>query len=146
LHYDVHYLHAIVTQICGVKEFILFPPEDGQWLEVDSSIKTRSLIENPFDVDPAQHPRFSRARGHRATLNPGETVFVPSGWWHATRFDKATVTVSNNTVTSTNWMNWSMGYDGLKPGWKALAKRAYFRLAGLACSIEERATRRPSPK
>ncbi len=40
-----------------------------------------------------------------ATLRPGETVFVPSGWWHTTLMDETSIAVTWNLAEASNWTN-----------------------------------------
>src|SRR5207237_9127562 len=69
------------------KRWLLFPP--GRASRVD----TRGLFSgmpNFARVDP-EHPdyeRYPRFRGLKAVggvVEPGETLFIPRGWWHHTR-------------------------------------------------------------
>ena len=57
-------------------------------------------VENP-DFD--RYPLFARAAGFRFKLYPGETLFVPAGWWHTARILSPSITVSVNGVNAANW-------------------------------------------
>jgi len=46
---------------------------------------------------------FAQARATRFVLNPGESLFVPAGWWHTTRLLSATISVSVNSANAANW-------------------------------------------
>jgi hypothetical protein len=48
-------------------------------------------------------PKFSGASGFRFKLYPGETLFVPSGWWHTARILSPSITVSINGANAANW-------------------------------------------
>jgi hypothetical protein len=84
LHRDVpHNLHVHLT---GRKRWLLFPPGSSQ-------LYPRGLLSgmpNFSQVDPERpdydrHPRFRDAAAIGATLDAGETLFIPHGWWHHTR-------------------------------------------------------------
>ena len=47
-------------------------------------------------------PLFDQAEGIRFRLGPGETLFVPAGWWHTARILSPSVTVSINWVNRAN--------------------------------------------
>ena len=84
MHRDVpHNLHV---HLRGRKRWLLFPP-GGAHLYPRGFF---SGMPNFSEVDPerpdyAHHPRFRDARAFTATVGPGETLFIPSGWWHHTR-------------------------------------------------------------
>lgn len=80
LHYDIDMSHVFLNQIHGRKRVILFAPDQG-----------RNLYRHPFTVasyvdlntpDYEKYPALAQAKGHEVTLQPGETLFMPSGYWH----------------------------------------------------------------
>jgi hypothetical protein len=84
-HRDVpHNLHV---HLAGRKRWLLFRPADS------SRMYSRGLFSgmpNFAQVDPEQpdYDRFPRFRGVTAlggVVHPGETLFIPHGWWHHTR-------------------------------------------------------------
>jgi Cupin-like domain len=85
VHRDVpHNLHVHLT---GRKRWLLFRPADS------ARMYSRGLFSgmpNFADVDPEQpdygrHPRFRGVTAIGGVVNPGETLFIPHGWWHHTR-------------------------------------------------------------
>jgi hypothetical protein len=80
LHYDIDMSHVFLNQIHGRKRVILFAPD-----------QSRNLYHHPFTVasyvdlnhpDYTRYPALSKAKGYEVTLQPGETLFMPSGYWH----------------------------------------------------------------
>ncbi|MEN0004497.1 MAG: cupin-like domain-containing protein [Bacteroidota bacterium] len=80
LHYDIDLAHVFLNQFHGRKRVVLFPPE-----------QSRNIYHHPFtvasyiDVNTPDYDRFpalKNAWGYETTLNPGETIFMPSGHWH----------------------------------------------------------------
>ncbi|KAI1366382.1 leucine carboxyl methyltransferase [Xylaria arbuscula] len=78
LHYDV--MANVYCQITGSKRLLLFPPDDVSYLSFapgasSSSIDVFSSLETPA-LAPT-HP-------YEATLEPGDILFLPPLWMHAT--------------------------------------------------------------
>jgi lysine-specific demethylase 8 len=40
---------------------------------------------DPEHPDFERYPRFREVSAFGAIVNPGETLFIPRGWWHHTR-------------------------------------------------------------
>ncbi|BFZ08121.1 hypothetical protein BsWGS_11160 [Bradybaena similaris] len=84
-HQDT-YGFNLITQICGRKLWILFPPEDGGYLYPtrvpyeESSIFSEVNIRKP---NLQSHPQFKQlSHPYVVTLQPGQTLYVPRHWWH----------------------------------------------------------------
>lgn len=116
LHLDRFRCHATIMQWYGRKEFFVFAPSDTENIYPKDG-EDVSQIEDVEHVDLKRFPKFSNANMIRFTLNPGETLFVPSGWWHTTR----TLDVSIATVISfANASNWNYLVRHMFPqGWKS---------------------------
>lgn len=80
LHYDIDMSHVFLNQIHGRKRVLLFAPE-----------QSRHLYHHPFTVasyvdlnrpDYQKYPALAHAKGYEVVLQPGETLFMPSGYWH----------------------------------------------------------------
>src|SRR5262249_5955786 len=85
LHFDVaNNLHAAVV---GRTRFLLFPFAQSPLLSPRGPFASmpngsRVDLEAP---DYARFPRLRRARPLVADLGPGDTLFLPGGWWHHVR-------------------------------------------------------------
>ena len=85
VHFDRH--ENFNVQITGRKAWTLFSPEQSRRLYYPA-LEMPSVIFSPVDVeqpDARRFPLFERAERHEATLDPGEILFIPSGWWHHVR-------------------------------------------------------------
>jgi hypothetical protein len=80
LHFDIDLAHVFLNQFHGRKRVVLFPPE-----------ASRNLYQHPFTVasyidvnhpDYERFPALRRVKGYEAMIEPGETIFMPSGYWH----------------------------------------------------------------
>lgn len=102
LHIDYLWVHTQLTQIIGDKDFILYSPDQTNYLYPEKSCQTHSPIdiEHP-DYD--KYPLFKNSHPITATLHPGETIFIPSGWWHTTYIHNFNLTYAIDHVNAFNW-------------------------------------------
>ena len=105
LHYDIYNLHVLIVQIKGRKEIRLFSPGDSDRMYPKTNIPSHSIIEDAFNPDFNKYPLLRDAIPIDITLNPGEGIFLPAGWWHTTKFNEATISVALNLVNKENWPN-----------------------------------------
>lgn len=102
LHYDAYHLHAFVVQICGAKEFTLYPPSQTSYLYPNPRQRNMSLMGDMRHVDLLEFPEFAKARPERVVVEPGGMIFVPAGWWHTTRMLSHSIAVTANSLTNAN--------------------------------------------
>jgi histone arginine demethylase JMJD6 len=103
LHYDGVASHAFLMQIYGRKQFTLYSPDQEPFLypaKDKPNISTLNSIDKP---DLERFPLFAKAIPTTFVLEPGETVFVPSRWWHTTYMLTPCITISINVVNQSNW-------------------------------------------
>ncbi|MFF3734279.1 cupin-like domain-containing protein [Streptomyces sp. NPDC002476] len=68
------------TQIVGRKEFVLFPPSQSRFV-----YRIPGATHCRFDPNAPEFERFPLARrtaGLRCVLRPGESLYIPVGWFH----------------------------------------------------------------
>lgn len=80
LHYDIDMGCVLHVVLHGRRRIRLFPPDQA-----------RCLYRHPFTVrsyvdldrpDLEAHPALREARGVEVVLEPGQTLFMPAGYWH----------------------------------------------------------------
>lgn len=141
LHYDAAFLLGFVTQIYGDKEFLVFSPDDSRFLYQRPDDPRYSQIPNIFDVDLDRFPLFAGATPMRFVLGPGETIFNPAGWWHATRILSPSIAMVISTVNASNWRAFRRDRGARRPGVsaaKAVAVSAYLGAVGAWLDVRER--------
>ena len=87
LHYDPDLPHLLHTVLYGKKRVVLFANEESKNL-YKHPFSTRSYV----DVDRpdfSKFPRLKEATGYQAIIHPGETLFIPSGYWHHMVYEEA---------------------------------------------------------
>jgi histone arginine demethylase JMJD6 len=103
LHYDGAGTHAFLMQIYGQKQFIVYPPNQEQFLYPSPEKQNYSLLNSLENPDLQKFPLFVKAKPIIFTLEPGEMLFIPSHWWHTTKMLTACISVSANVVNQSNW-------------------------------------------
>ena len=80
LHYDIDLSHVFLNQIYGRKRVVLFAPEDSVKIyQHPFTVASYIDVNNP-DFD--SYPALKNVKGYETIVNPGETIFMPSGYWH----------------------------------------------------------------
>src|SRR5258706_6729922 len=103
LHYDGLASHAFLMQIYGRKKFILYGPEQEQYLYRKPDQPNVSSIRDIERPDLNQFPLFAKAEPTTFILEPGESLFIPSKWWHTTKMLTPSISLSVNTANKSNW-------------------------------------------
>lgn len=88
LHFDIDMSHILHTQFSGKKRVLLFPNKE-QYKLYRKPYEVMSIADfsNYYDaekskIDTAQFPAINLAEGYDVILEPGDTLFMPSGYWH----------------------------------------------------------------
>ena len=104
LHYDQFHLHAFLMQLQGEKEYLVYAPDQLEYMyRGEAGLDNKSKVDDPDLPDLQRFPKFAQAKGVRFKLYPGETLFVPCGWWHTAKILSTSITVSINGITQANW-------------------------------------------
>jgi hypothetical protein len=98
LHTDVLGSYSWSSNIVGRKRWVFFPP-DQQPLLLDQHGR---MVEDVRTVDPVRFPHFHTAVRLELVQEGGETVFVPSGWYHQVENLEPTLSVNANWVGCCN--------------------------------------------
>jgi cupin-like protein len=88
MHFDIDLPNLIHTQFIGRKRVLLFPNEEQHKLyrkpfEVLSLADFSNYYDsNKSKVDTVKFPALELAKGYDVILEHGDTLFMPSGFWH----------------------------------------------------------------
>lgn len=97
LHADPWASDACLCQITGEKRFVLYPPAAGKALCDDAGVVD---LDRP---DTARFPQWNSVEpALDVTLQPGDAIFIPAGWYHAAVTLSASVSVTWNFVHAVN--------------------------------------------
>jgi hypothetical protein len=102
--------HAIAQQITGSKKFYLFDPKEsdclypkGFWQSPISWFDQTEAVfcsEVPFEdglsnIDFSKYPKLKNVTPYEVELQAGETLFIPSHWWHYTNANEPCVLITH---------------------------------------------------
>lgn len=87
MHFDIDISHIIHTQFVGRKRVLLFPFEEQFKLyrkpfEVLSLADFSNYYKENGALDYEKFPALKLAQGFEVILEPGDTLFMPAGFWH----------------------------------------------------------------
>jgi hypothetical protein len=87
MHFDIDMSHILHTQFAGKKRVLLFPYEEKDRLyrkpfEVLSLADFSNYSEGNGTPDYEAFPALKKAQGYEVILEPGDTLFMPAGYWH----------------------------------------------------------------
>jgi len=85
MHYDLDLANIFHTQFIGRKQVLLFPYEEHKKLykmplTVESAASFVNWYDKGFDTD--KFPKLNDVKGYRTVLEHGDTLFMPSMYWH----------------------------------------------------------------
>ncbi len=91
-HIDIDMSHVFITQFQGIKRIWLFPPEQSDLLyRLPYSFHSIAHLK---ETESRQFPGLASIRGYEAVIHPGETLYIPSGWWHYIQYETEGYSVS----------------------------------------------------
>eukprot|EP01112_Ceratiomyxa_fruticulosa_P017994 TRINITY_DN5698_c0_g1_i1.p1 TRINITY_DN5698_c0_g1~~TRINITY_DN5698_c0_g1_i1.p1 ORF type:complete len:730 (-),score=182.18 TRINITY_DN5698_c0_g1_i1:51-2240(-) len=108
LHLD--HLDTSMTAVKGTKRVILFPPDSWPQLErVFPDLKSRAHRTDALhfffeiELDESDRQAIASAGGRVVFIKPGNTLFIPAGWYHqVSNMEEETISMSNACVGKHN--------------------------------------------
>ena len=87
IHRDMDNSNVFLTELSGTKRVVLFDPKYSDLLyRYPFSTHTSIDINNP---DYEKFPGLKKVVGYDCTINAGDTIFMPAGWWHHIEYKSA---------------------------------------------------------
>ena len=103
IHRDAHMTHAWISQLYGTKRIWLVAPEYDTCMYPDPGNRFWSLINDLERPNLSIFPLFRQATVLSTLLTPGETIFLPAGWWHTAECTSASISLSGNFANASNF-------------------------------------------
>ena len=104
LHYDALFMHTQITQVYGAKDFFMYPPSQTASMYPYPNNPKFSQV-NFLDPDYEKFPLFRDVKPIVFTLQQGETLLFPSGWWHTTKINEPCISLGRAQLNGYNWDN-----------------------------------------
>jgi histone arginine demethylase JMJD6 len=139
LHQDRYRTHAWISEIYGHKRVWLVSPEQSHLVYPKPEKPNESYIHSITSLDWDRFPNFAEAQVYIADLMPGDTLIVPSGWWHLAECITVSISMSSNFVNLTNFKKFRkdiaacqvLRKDGIGP----FAENTVMTAHGLLCTL-----------
>ena len=94
LHYDIDMAHIFLTHFNGRKHILLF---DYKWKDRLYKIPYATYALEDYDIsnpDFEKFPALDGVEGIECFLEHGDTLFMPTGWWHWMKYLDGSFSVS----------------------------------------------------
>ncbi len=100
LHYDIDLSHVFISQFGGTKRIVLFDQDQTKYLyKIPFTTHSAADLMNP---DFEKYPALKYAKGYLCDLEPGETLFMPSGIWHYIQYLDGSFSLSLRSITESS--------------------------------------------
>ena len=108
IHQDMDMSCVFLSQFTGKKRVVLFDPKYSELLyRFPFNVHTGVNIMDP---DYEKYPGLEYVKGEEVTLEYGETLFMPSGWWHHIEYQGSGFSMSMRCLSPKK-------RDWIKGGW-----------------------------
>lgn len=97
LHYDL--TNNFLLQVYGRKEVQLIPALQTPFCYNDVGVFSAADFPN---FDEKRHPLMKKVKPLTVVLSPGETLFIPIGWWHRVEGLEISISVSFTNLHAPN--------------------------------------------
>lgn len=139
VHFDSPGTHTFIHQLRGIKRFLLFSPDQAQWLYAREGSEFHiSAITDADRVSMDDFPLFANASPVMVELGPGDTLFIPCGWWHFARMRSFSVSVAMDVLNRSSWAH-AVAFTRRKSAHASAPARAaslvYLRLVGITHGV-----------
>ena len=97
IHQDMDNSNVFLTELVGNKRVVLFDPKYSELLyRYPFGTHTSIDINNP---DYKKFPGLDKVEGYDCTIEAGDTIFMPSGWWHHIEYRTAGIGFSMRSLS-----------------------------------------------
>jgi hypothetical protein len=119
MHFDIDMSNVLHTQFEGKKRVLLISQEYNDLL-YKTPFNTYSIADFQ-NIDESKFPGLKYVKGYDIILNPGESLFMPGGYWHYMIYLEGSFAVAyrkiaygvKNTLTGINYLTLKLWTDKL---------------------------------
>ncbi|MBL7861681.1 MAG: cupin-like domain-containing protein [Cyclobacteriaceae bacterium] len=99
MHQDIDMCNVYLTQFHGRKRVVLFAPDQSDLLyRLPFNVHSTVDVDNP---DYEEYPGLKYVKGSSTILEHGDTLFMPSGYWHHIEYLEGGFGLSVRTLAHT---------------------------------------------
>ena len=98
IHYDIDMSNVLHTHFGGKKRVVLFAPEYSKLLYC-LPLNTYALFD-PDKPDYDKYPGLKFVKGYEVVLEPGDSIYMPCGYWHYMTYLDGSFSVSYRKIAS----------------------------------------------
>ncbi|NCU05627.1 MAG: cupin-like domain-containing protein [Chitinophagaceae bacterium] len=96
MHMDIDMSNVFLTQFAGKRRVVLFPPDQSDFLyRLPFNVHGLVDIDKP---DFETYPAMQHAKGVTGILEYGDTLYMPSGYWHHIEYAEGGFGLSVRTI------------------------------------------------
>jgi hypothetical protein len=99
IHYDIDMSNVLLTHFGGRKKVVLIAPEYNDFL-YRLPYNTYSLI-NLDAINHKKYPALAFVKGYECVLEHGDSIFMPSGYWHYMTYLEGSFSISYRKLAPT---------------------------------------------
>jgi hypothetical protein len=99
IHYDIDMSNVLLTHFGGRKKVVLIAPEYTDLLYC-LPFNTYSLI-NLDKINYKKYPGLAYVKGYECVLEHGDSIFMPSGYWHYMTYLEGSFSISYRKLAPT---------------------------------------------
>eukprot|EP00003_Mantamonas_plastica_P023058 TRINITY_DN4046_c1_g1_i1.p1 TRINITY_DN4046_c1_g1~~TRINITY_DN4046_c1_g1_i1.p1 ORF type:complete len:162 (-),score=32.61 TRINITY_DN4046_c1_g1_i1:99-584(-) len=97
---------SFLHQFIGLKRITLIPITETNKIYKSPKydfLADLSLVD-PWNYDKDKYPLYEKAKKLSVVLKPGDTLFVPTGWWHYAESLSTSLSISSRGYSRCEWM------------------------------------------
>lgn len=103
-HFDIDMSNVFITQYKGIKKVWLFPLEQSDLMyRLPYNFHSIANLKTP---DYTKYPALTYLDGYEAEIHPGETLLMPSGYWHYIQYVTEGYSISVRALPSRRMDKW----------------------------------------
>lgn len=126
LHYDIDLPHIFHTHFGGRKHVILF---ENKWKRRLYRVPNTTYALEDYDVakpDTERFPALKGVEGYEVFLEHGDTLFMPTGYWHWMKYLDGSFSLSLRAWDASLWRKAASVYNlAVKGGLDSLMKMTF---------------------
>ena len=105
-HYDYDYSFNVLCHLKGTKTFYIASPNETENLYPSKKFDPGAILSsiNFWSPDYRLYPKYLNVKYEAISLQPGDVMFVPAGFWHAVESKTHSISVSIRLMPRYLWI------------------------------------------